>query len=227
MKKLRLSVFLTIAFTFILQSALTQQLGIRSGLNYAKLKFTGSTDSDLKNALMAYRQTTVYGGFLNFKIVPLVSLQIEGNYDPRGYKSEVPSYSGEGIFEGEEYVGIDYLTVPVLARVKLLVFYLEAGPYAGFLLKARHVQTGTITIANTSGFETNDYFAEEDIKDELKNIDYGVIVGGGLSFKLGPVEISGGARYNAGFANILKENESLTEAKNSVMGVYAGLGLRF
>jgi hypothetical protein len=37
----------------------------------------------------------------------------------------------------------------------------------------------------------------------------------------------GGARYNAGIANIIKDKDLDLQARNKVMSVYAGLGLRF
>jgi hypothetical protein len=221
--------FKTISLVFCLLisiAVLPQQIGVKTGINYAKIGYEG-TDAPLKNALMVYRQSTLYGGFLNFKLAPLVSLQLEGNYDPRGMQMEIPSYEGEGMFEGDEYQAIDYVTIPLLVKVKLLVFFVEGGPYAGFLIKAKEVRNGTLTKTSETGFVVSDYYSEIDNKEYWSTVDYGLVLGGGLSFKLGPVEVMGGARYNAGIANIIKDKDLDLQARNKVMSVYAGLGLRF
>lgn len=206
--------------------AYPQQIGVKTGINYSKIAYDGP-DAALKNALMVYRQETLYGGFINFKLAPLVSLQLEGNYDPRGMQSEIPTYEGEGMFEGDEYQALDYFTVPLLVKAKLLVFFVEAGPYAGFLIKAKEIRNGTLTKTSDTGFVVSNHYTEIDNKEYWNTVDYGFVLGGGLSFKLGPVEVMGGARYHAGMANILKDNNSELKAQNRVMSVYAGLGLRF
>lgn len=218
---------LCLAIYFLASSyVFPQQIGVKTGINYSKISYNG-TDAALKNALMAYRQSTLYGGFINFKLAPLVSLQLECNYDPRGMQSEIPTYEGEGLFEGDEYQSLDYVTVPLLVKAKLLVFFVEGGPYVGFLIKANEIRNGTLTKTSDTGFVVSDFYTEIDNKEYWNTVDYGLVLGGGISFKLGPVEVMGGARYHAGMANILKDNDSALQAHNRVMSVYAGLGLRF
>ena len=81
-------------------------------------------------------------------------------------------------------------------------FSLEAGPQIGFLLSGK-----------LKGGDN-----EEDIKDALKSVDFGVNFGAGYDFT---ENFSAGIRYNLGLANIIDEDDS-AEWKNSVFSLSVG-----
>ncbi|PTM09939.1 MAG: hypothetical protein DA407_04710 [Bacteroidetes bacterium] len=102
------------------------------------------------------------------------------------------SYSQQGADYGDDmYTGkykLDYLNVPVMARFNVADgFILQAGPQIGFLMSAK------------DEYEFDGDSGEEDVKDYLKNIDFGINLGAGYQF-------SGGfgidATYNLGLTNI-------------------------
>jgi hypothetical protein len=99
-------------------------------------------------------------------------------------------------------VNTSYVAIPVMLRVKPVSFIsLEAGPQFSFLTKAEHDDLG-------------------DIKDQLKNNDFGLAFGAALQL---PAGLQVGARYVLGFTNVSEVSED--EIKNRLFQVYLGLTL--
>jgi hypothetical protein len=96
-------------------------------------------------------------------------------------------------------VDLDYVAIPVMLRFKpIQLLSLEVGPQFSFLTKA-----------NVENFG--------DVKDQLKNNDFGLAFGAGLHLPLG---LNVGARYVLGFTNI---SEVSTESiKNRTFQLYLG-----
>lgn len=94
---------------------------------------------------------------------------------------------------------LDYVAIPVMLRFKpISLLSLEVGPQFSFLTKAHLENVG-------------------DIKDQLKNNDFGLAFGAGLHLPLG---FNAGARYILGFTDI---SEVSTESiKNRNIQVYVG-----
>ena len=112
---------------------------------------------------------------------------------------------------------LNYLLVPVLAKFgwnlsksSPLRIYVDAGPFAGFLLSAKQVTSGTSMIyADPNGQEPaspspQPFNASNDIKDQLNTFNFGVSgnVGIAYGFSKSHIFIEGGGNY--GFLNIQK-----------------------
>jgi hypothetical protein len=96
-------------------------------------------------------------------------------------------------------VNTSYVAIPVMLRIKPVSFIsLEAGPQFSFLTKAESDDLG-------------------DIKDQLKNNDFGLAFGGALHI---PGGFQVGARYILGFTNISEVSEE--DIKNRTFQVYLG-----
>lgn len=102
---------------------------------------------------------------------------------------------------------VGYLSVPIMAKYYVAEgFSLEAGPQVGFLLSAKLK-------------DDND---SEDIKDELKGIDFGLGLGAGYRLDNG---LNFNLRYNLGLSNIVDDDSSESddfELKNSVFQISVG-----
>ncbi|MDK2908531.1 MAG: hypothetical protein PWR20_98 [Bacteroidales bacterium] len=231
MKKLLFSLSLT--FLMLIGSVNAQKFGVKTGLNLSSIGFTG-TEADVYSSAIAYRTATTYGGYINFKLVPLVSLQFEGNYDPKGMKFDTPPLPNAQ-FQGSftYYEHYNYFTMPLLLKVNLIAFHIEAGPYLSVLLSAKEVKKGKAQFPNPDGGWIEEYFDEEnDLKPITNKTDIGIAAGLGTTFNLGPVQLMAGARYNHGLSNILKapltdENGDilLEMKKNRCFNVYAGVAV--
>lgn len=108
-------------------------------------------------------------------------------------------YSAYGSEWDNTKVDLDYVSIPLMLRFKpISLLSIEAGPQFSFLTKANLENTG-------------------DIKDLLKNNDFGLAFGAGVHLPLG---FNAGARYVLGFTNI---NEiSQTSIKNRTFQIYVG-----
>ncbi|MGC8866292.1 MAG: porin family protein [Bacteroidales bacterium] len=232
MRKL-FSIFIAALFLLTAAKVDAQKIGVKTGINFSNIGFTGS-ESDLYSSAIAYRMASTYGGYINMKLVPLVSLQFEGNYDPKGMKFNAPPIAN-GQFQGDftYYEHYNYFTMPLLLKVNLIAFHLEAGPYLSLLLSAREVKKGKIQVPNPDGGWIEQFYNEDnDLKLVTNKTDYGIAAGLGTTFNLGPVQLMAGARYNHGLSNLLKSpltdpngNVILDQKKNRNFTVYAGVAL--
>ena len=134
------------------------------------------------------------GAFVELELSEAITLQPELLFSSQGTKFE------------ESGVSIDfnanYINLPVMFKYSVAEgFNLEAGPQIGFLISAE--------------------LADEDIKDEMESIDFGMNVGASYDFS---EQLFAQARYNIGLSNIAKDSGD-EKIQNSVISV--SLGYRF
>ncbi|MBS1535606.1 MAG: PorT family protein [Bacteroidetes bacterium] len=165
------------------------KLGIKGGLNASNLM------GDVEDQGM---RTSIHLGLLAEIIVnDKFSVQPELLYSGQGstYTGDIPGFSR---------TKLDYVTLPVLAKFKLVNnLSLEAGPQLGFLVSAKN--------------KTNN---SNDKIDGVKTLDFSV--GAGLEYELKSGVIFQG-RYNLGLTNVggdlVPDNK---RASNSVIQVSVG-----
>jgi hypothetical protein len=157
------------------------------------------------------------GGFLNYSTGKILSLQTELNYQKKG--DRMKSYS-----EGAEIItkrDFNYLSVPLFIKG---TFGQElglperwsvsgfTGPYAGFLTSANSKVTSG---GNTSTIA---------IDNQAEKNDWGIIFGGGVSYKLnGGSELTAELRYEMGCNKIDKLDPDI---RNKVFGLTIGYCFR-
>jgi hypothetical protein len=229
----KLLFLLSISLLLLIGNANAQKFGIKTGINLSSIGFSGN-EADVYSSAIAYRTAATYGGYINFKLVPLVSLQFEGNYDPKGMKFDTPPLPNAQ-FQGSftYYEHYNYFTMPLLLKVNLIAFHIEAGPYLSVLLSAREVKKGKAQIPNPDGGWIEEFYNDNiDLKPITNKTDYGIAAGLGTTFNLGPVQLMAGARYNHGLSNILKAplsdengNIILEMKKNRCFNIYAGVAV--
>ena len=196
MKKLLLSVFLLSGFIVFSASNTQAQFAIKGGANFANIN-----DTDLS----ADTRTGFMGGITyDFKIpFSPVSIQPGVFYAQKG----ADDWGG---LDGAS-VKLDYIEVPVVAKFDFIldnpmftpnVYF---GPYVGFNVNAESELSG-------DGGEISG-----DIDDQVKNTDFGVVVGAGADIS----RFNLGVRYSAGLSNIA-EDESI-DGKNGVVSIVAGI----
>lgn len=218
MKKITLTLLGLVAFS---TSALAQQevkFGPKAGVNFATLNGDDAEDSKMQIGFHV-------GAFAEIKFNDKFAIQPEILYSAQGAKQE-SSGSVLGVnYTTEGNAKLNYINVPIMAKYYVAPsFAIEAGPYVGFLMSAN--AEGSATAAGiTTEFD-------DDIKDQLKSVDFGVGVGASFNLDNG---FFIGARYNLGLSKIGEEStqnvggvEVTTEAadiKNSVFQV--GVGYKF
>lgn len=152
------------------------KFGLKSGLNFAMIVGDDTDNFDGKFGFHA-------GAVVEFPISEKFSVQPELLYSSQGDKE-----TSEGM---DIKYNFDYLNLPIMAKYYFTEeFSLAAGPQIGFLLSGE-VKGGGVSI---------------DIKDVLKDIDFGLGFGLGYELENG-LNFSG--RFNFGISNIVDNNGSI------------------
>lgn len=204
-------------------------LGLKGGISIPNLKSSGSNPLSMgwESRLGPY-----FGVVSEIPLGSSIALQAELNYSSQGGKKSgaqaLPS-SGLGIvfppgipippylyanFNSEAI--LNYLEVPVLLKINFPIsnqfsFFVDAGPYAGFLMSAKNITKGSSNIYLDENLTEviwpipTSFDSTVNIKEDINNFNFGIQAGVGLSLKLpnGKLMLTGGG--NIGFLNIQKE----------------------
>jgi len=205
---------------FGLSHAQEVSYGVKGGLNLSNL--TGDVD-DSKPLFGAH-----VGAFVEIKITDKFSVQPELLFSMQGAKQEYTyfeSFEGFELTETEKTtIKLGYLNLPIMAKFYATEkFSLEAGPQLGFLMSAKvdYEFTYRETFGGITEVETES--GSEDIKDDVKSIDFGFGFGAAYKFT---ENLFIGARYTLGLSSIAKDFEGESaDIKNNVLQV--SLGYKF
>lgn len=207
-----------------ISDAQTFSLGVRSGLSIPNLTAGGSEKNPLNTGYKS-RLGPDEAIFGEYHISSLFSLEAMLEYSSQGGKKtgmqaftnpqgDQPPYLYAN-FKSE--ARLNYLLVPVLAKFgwnlsnhSPIRIYFDAGPFAGFLLSAHQVTSGSSMVyADPQGTQpvspsAQPFDANNDIKDQLNTFNFGVSgnLGFAYHFAKSNVFIEGGGNY--GFLNIQK-----------------------
>jgi hypothetical protein len=194
MKKLIL--FVALAIFVIANSNAQINFGAKAGVNFATI--TGD-DVDIFDGRTAFH----VGVVAEIVISETFSFQPELLYSAQG--ADYSDDEFEGTFK------LDYLNIPLMAKFYVGEgFSLEAGPQVGFLMSAKDEYDFTGTAFKSE---------EEDIKEFVKDIDFGINVGVGYKLEGG---LNFGARYNLGLSDANDSGDDSFTLKNSVIQAYVG-----
>jgi hypothetical protein len=247
--------FLFFSVLFIMvhsASAQSISLGLKGGISIPNLTSGGSVNNPLNTG---YKSTlgadaAIYG---EYGITPVFSLELSVEYSRQGGQkngdqavptpTEVADQYPPGqappylwaTFNGK--ANLDYLLVPILAKFTFKLsdqsqfkWYVDAGPFVGFLLSAKTVTSGTSNIYADQA-QTEPLLpgpipldATTDIKSQLHSANLGIEGNIGLSYGFGRagVFIEGGGNY--GFIPIQKD---ATNGQNHTGAATARIGFSY
>ena len=209
MRKIALLIALTV---FGLTQTNAQNFGFKGGYNYSSFNGEVTKDNSLKGLSGFY-----VGALLELPLGDVISLQPEVIYSRQGAAWEQKNNLGS--FKKD--LRLDYLNIPVMAKVNLGPLFLQGGVQFGFLVSKPEV----------SRYITNVRVGTLLDKDSYNSFDFGV--GAGLGFNLNR-RLFVEARYTHSLTNALDpNNNSLKNAsisdkndfKNAVLSL--GLGVKF
>ena len=187
------------AFTAIELSAQETRFGLKGGATFYKgtievglggFNIEATSDAELGFA----------GGiFAEFPLNDFISIQPEVLYMQKNSK-ESDDFFDTGFDDFDDFddesatTNLSYIDVPLLLKLNVpldgnIQPYIAAGPFVGYLLDAKAKVEGD----------------EEDLKEFMKDINYGVIFAAGINFGKIGVEF----RYDMGLANIFDEDALL------------------
>jgi hypothetical protein len=231
MRKLIGSSFMLLAVLFLSGSVSAQPiwLGVHGGLSIPDLSGGGG------NALSSNYTSRLAGNFglqSDFGITKKFSIAVELNYAGQGgkrdgmqpitnlpaeYQSLIPP--GDYLYANfKNTAALDYLELPILARLtwgKTWKFYVNAGPYLGYLLHAEEKTKGTSLIYEDPGGQepltvqgypvpAQNFTANTNITSDIHKFNVGVSGGVGLAYPFGKNEIYFDVRGEYGLLNIQK-----------------------
>ncbi|MGI4887249.1 MAG: porin family protein [Janthinobacterium lividum] len=179
MKKLLLSTAL-LAVTAAAAHAQGVSFGIKAGASLTNIVGSGTTGFDFKNKF------GFHGGLVaNLPISDVFSVQPELLYSMKGYR-----ISGDDGFGAtlERKQTLNYIDVPVLARLHTGGLFFEAGPQFGYLVAAKYSVDSNANNPASSYRNRSNYRA----------VDFGYAAGLGYQLPAGP---GIGLRYNGSFKN--------------------------
>ncbi|WP_420574302.1 porin family protein [Kordia sp.] len=202
MKKLNI-LFVLLCIGFTTANAQKISFGFKGGLNLAGIYGDNSDGVKMHAGLHL-------GVMSEFSLTEKFSIQPELVYSQQGANQDVnfillQDIAAPAVTLKARY---NYLNLPVIAKYYVTNgLSIEAGPQVGFLLSAKQKGQGE----------------DVDVKDGVKNIDFGLNVGLGYKLTNG---LSFSARYNAGLSNINDVDGISDKNTNGVIQVSIGYFLR-
>lgn len=227
--------FLIIGFGILFSNISDGQnltLGARGGISIPNLSAKASENNPLNTGYKS-RLGPDAGIFAEYHLTSLFSIEAMLEYSSQGGKKdgmqafptppEIASMFPRGTAPQYLYANfkseakMNYLLIPVLAKFgrnltsnSPIRIYIDAGPFAGFLLSAHQVTSGSSLIyADEKGQQpfpapAQSFDANNDIKNQLNTFNFGVSgnIGIAYNFTRSNIFLEGGGNY--GFLNIQK-----------------------
>ena len=192
-----------------------QNFGVKAGYNYSTLSGETSSISTIEGLSGFY-----IGGLVELPISNMLSIQPELIFSRQGVDLR-QGLKNLSIRTDTSEIRLDYLNIPVMAKVNLGPIFLEGGVQFGFLVNKPKVDS----------YIANVYLRNLLDKDSYNSFDFGV--GAGLGVKLNQhffVE----TRYTYSLTKVFDPNDKHFKSslisdgdnfKNSVFSI--GLGMKF
>ena len=192
-----------------------QDFGVKAGYNYSTFSGETSSLSTIEGLSGFY-----IGGLVELPISNVLSIQPELIFSRQGVDLR-QGLKNLSIRTDTSEIRLDYLNIPVMAKVNLGPIFLEGGVQFGFLVNKPKVDS----------YIANVYLRNLLDKDSYNSFDFGV--GAGLGVKLNQhffVE----TRYTYSLTNVFDPNDKHFKSslisdgdnfKNSVFSI--GLGMKF
>ena len=195
---MRLSVtVLALAIVMVASPSYAQVTGgVKVGVNFADLSIEG--DDEIDN--FDKKTGLVIGAFAEMPVAPQLSIQPEVLFSQKGAKVEEGS--------DEFKIKLSQLQIPILLKARF-----GAGTARPFVVVGPGFGFRTSLKAQFNDEE------EEDLKEDSKALDFSGIIGAGVEFGAGSVEV----RYDHGFTNLDDSDDDIT-VKSRTFSILFGFG---
>lgn len=204
MKKVLVVLLVALVAVFSV-NAMGPEFGIKGGLVMGNVVW-GDENADFEGMDNPLRFGLTGGVMMEMPMGPL-SIGAEVLYTQKGEK-----YTFDGDEEFLANLKLDYIEVPVMAKLSLLpMVKVYGGVSFGFLTTAE-------MIVEIDGEEVESM----DLKDEMNSTEMGAIMG--VQIKISKLVLD--ARYNHGLTNLLKDSSEM-EAELKLRTLYATVGFMF
>jgi len=170
---------------------LPADVGIKIGMSSVNVNLS----QEIPGVEFSSRSEFIFGAFFSVNLFKVLAVQPEVYYVKKGV-----NFTEEEEFSEMEF---SYLEIPVLLKFKIpikgtITPGIFIGPYLAINTKARVLET-------EYGITT-----EIDMEEFAKSMDYGLVFGGCVEFKLNFGKLILDVRYNLGLVNVVKNLGTLT-----------------
>lgn len=222
--RVRWSVLLPmLALTWVPRPAEGQlRLGAYAGLSRAEVS------SEELGTITGSRDGLLGGAFLEWALSEIWGVRLAAQYTQKGFTLELPSEPGVEDFTVE--LQVDYFEVPLLATFWLptegnLGATVFGGPVGSFKSSCVvHVEGQDASLSADCGVGEGE---DLEIDDALKSFDFGVMVGGALTYDLERAQLFAGVSHNWGLTTFIEDDEADPDvdqdARHRALGVMAGV----
>lgn len=205
MKLLILALSLTMA-----SQSFAQTFGVKAGLNLSKVQIHGATKKYIKIS-----PGFNLGATAEFPITGIFSFETGLFLTTKGYKMKVETPDEHGTGK----VNLYYLEIPLTGKalfdIGSINIYGTFGPYIGMGITGK-VKTESTYLGVTEKTNDNIKWGTDKETDQLKRLDYGLVIGTGVEFKSFQIGLS----YDLGLANISTQSDH--KLTNQVLGISVG-----
>ena len=194
----------------------SSQFGVKSTVNMSSFNGDDVKDNDYKVGFSA----GVYG---HFPITDQFAVQPEVNFTRIGGKlKDDVTELGNTTIKDKNKTTLDYIQVPIMFKYYpgASRFNIEAGPQFGYNVYASNKQETSVYANGT----VNTISGKTDIKDNVKDFDFGVNFGLGYNVT---DNINVGARYYMGLTKVGENTDNGTTAANDIKNHSFSLGVGY
>ena len=184
--------------------ARARHYGVKGGMNSSNLSVDPTALED-RGSLTSYAFGAWYGIPLNRRF----TVQTEALYSVKGDAETSGGYTAS--------THVSYLDVPVLAKVG----FLHGAPVQPALFVGPSL---ALNVSAKSKLEGEGNTLDMDIKDEVRNFDLGLVLGGGVDFSVGTHTCGVELRYSKGLTNAASDALA-GSARNDVLAIMGSVGL--
>lgn len=189
------------------------EFGMDGGFNYSTLTGLGNSDFNRTFNLGFYFDLKHNEHWMLHTGVLVKSAMGVTGLDP--YEVSDPELTE--ILEGSKVTKtINYFNVPICIKYRFAkLFHIEAGPMLGL----RYDATDRFYIEN---FEGGELAYKRNVKDKIKPIDAGILLGTGMKLSKELKSMQAGVRYYYGLTDIIKDNQG-SAVKNSSFYLFVSI----
>ncbi len=193
-----LALFTLLIISQISYSQVRLGLGIEGGVDIANVSVTPDFTTSTRTGI-------IIGGIVDIGLTPTIGITSGIRYNQKGFTFTGATVTGAAVTATDK---LSYIEFPVLLKVKFPLTevkpYVIGGPVLGIQVAANQEVTGAIT--QTS-----------DISSDFQSIDFGLLFGAGLDFKVGlKTNLFVQGAYSIGLSNILKNATTQTLKNNGI-----------
>ncbi len=227
MKKIIVSLVTVPAILFTVTTGVAAQdvsFGIRGGLNLTNFigddaEFTDNGDTVSPDSKLGIN----LAGYANIPLTGQFSVQPELIYSQKGAKYTDSDTIFDVDYESLVKWNLTYLEIPVLVKINFdqgedMIPYLYAGPSVSLNLVAETENE----VETTFQGETQTTTETRDIKDDTADMDFGLVIGGGVELATG---VTADIRYTMGLVSVDDpddDTEDPADVYNSAISIMVG-----